>query len=91
MILQIIIYVDKIHWRHVLSCWHNTYQEGYDTEQWTFYISSDYAYAMLWQLYMPHCFCSSLIINIFCSVFQVGQNSITDAPKSDNTSKIYFK
>ena len=29
---------------------------------------------MLWQLYMQNCFRSSLIINIFCSVFQVGQN-----------------
>ena len=40
-------------------------------------------------IYMQHCFRSSLIINIFALLVKWGKMSITNAPKSDETSKVY--
>ena len=40
-------------------------------------------------IYMQHCFRSSLIINIFALFVKWGKMSITNAPKSDDTSKVY--
>ena len=58
------------HQRHILLCWRNTKRAMIPIS----HISWKHAYAILWLLWMQHCSLSSLIINIFCFDFQLGQN-----------------